>query len=315
MNLFDLCAAICSGIGKGIMWVIGRLGDMLRLTYRQWWVVLIVLALSVSLALYYARPTNRIYKVNAIAQLNGVTNEMVRAEFQTLAMAIPQFEHQNLSNMLGIDHELACTNYRFETFNVIDLLADSTIDLIDYKQKFTRMDTLIVHMPNMIALQFYTKRPNRLPEMQEAILNYLNALPHFQALYASHRTNIERNARFHHDQLEKLDSLTSVFYYSYNGYNQLQLDSEADGLVLGRREIDLFLDEVYQQMQEKEYTDARLALCSAPVVLQSGFTVDPRALNGPFCMTILGLLFGWLFGLIVAALVEYRKSIALWLKA
>jgi hypothetical protein len=32
-------------------------------------------------------------------------------------------------------------------------------------------------------------------------------------------------------------------------------------------------------------------------------------------MTILGLLFGWLFGLIVAALVEYRKSIALWLKA
>ena len=120
MNLLDLCAAMFGGIGKGVVWVISQLGKMLRLTFRQWWVVLITLALCVTAALYYARPSNRIYKVNAIAKLNGVTNEMVRAEFQKLAMANPQFESQSLSNLLGVDADMACTNFRFEAFDVID---------------------------------------------------------------------------------------------------------------------------------------------------------------------------------------------------
>ena len=315
MNLLDLCAAMFGGIGKGVVWVISQLGKMLRLTFRQWWVVLITLVLCVTAALYYARPSNRIYKVNAIAKLNGVTNEMVRAEYQKLAMANPQFESQSLSNLLGVDADMACTNFRFEAFDVIDLLDDRTIDAIDYKGKFTKMDTLVVHVPNMLALRFRTKSPNRVPEMQEAILNYLNSLPHFQALYACYQSNIEREARFHHDQLEKLDSLTSLFCYSYSGADQLQFDGKQKGLVLGRREIKLFLEEIYAEMDEKEYADANLAMCIAPVVLQSDFTIEPCAINGSLRMAMVGILGGWLLGVLIAALIEYRKYIATWLKS
>lgn len=315
MNLFELCAAMFNGIGKAIMWLVYRLGDMLRLTYRQWWIVLIWVAIGLAAALYYARPDNRIYKVDAVARLNGVTNEMVNQEFQLLAKAIPQFTNQNLSQLLGVDAELAATNYRFETFDVIDLLADSTIDVVDYKNKYTRMDTLIRHVPNMIALQFRTKCPARVPEMQQAILNYLNNQPYFQALYARHRANLEREVRFHHKQVEKLDSLTSVFYYSYNGKEQLQLDPWDDGVVLGRREIELFLEDIYMEMRVRDVADAQLAVCTAPVVLRSDFAVNPRAINGPLRMAVWGVLIGWILGLMVAAWVENRKSITRWLKA
>ena len=59
MNLFDLCHAIARGIGKGIKWLVWRLGDMLRLSFRQWWIVLIVVALCLAAALYYSREGKR----------------------------------------------------------------------------------------------------------------------------------------------------------------------------------------------------------------------------------------------------------------
>lgn len=314
MNLFDLCAAMCRGIGKGIMWVIYRLGDMIRLSFRQWWIVLLAVVLCVALALYYSRFENRIYKVNAVAMLHGVTNEMVRSECENLSKAVPLFQHQNLSQLLAVDEELARTNFQFEAFDVIDILGDSTIDVIDYNDSYSRLDTLYVRMGNMVALQFRTKTPDRVPEMQTALLNYLNTRPYFQLRYEKHKINIEREARFHHDQLEKLDSLTSVFYFSNNAEPQMQMKIWESGMVLGRREIELFLEDIYSAMRVKSHVDASVASCTAPVVLRSSFVINPRAVNGPLRMTALAIIVGWLLGLAIAAIVENRKRILSWLR-
>ena len=315
MNLFDFCAAIIRGIGKGIMWLIYRIGDMLRLTYHQWWVVLLVMVACMAAALYYARPSNRMYEVNAVAKLNGVTNEMVRAEFQALGKVRASFAQQNPAVMLGLPEDLAWANSHFEAFDVIDLLADSTIDMVDYHHTVDRLDTLCVHMPDMVALQFRTKQPNRLPEVEEAILAYLNSRPYFQSLYTAYRYGLEREARFHSDQVNKLDSLTSVFYFAQNTSAQVQMDAWNSGMVLGNRSVELFLKDVYSEMRESEYVHARLATCTAPVVLQSHFVLEPSAKNSPWKMGAIAIVVGWLLGLMVAALVEYRQCIAAWLKA
>ena len=315
MNLFDLCHAIARGIGKGIKWLVWRFGDMLRLSFRQWWVVLIVVALCLAAALYYSREENRSYKVDVVANLNGITNGMVRAEFERLDKSFYLTEQQNLASMLNIDGELAHGTYRFETFDVIDLLADTTIDMVDYDRSAPMMDTLYVHVPNMVAMRFRTKHPNRVPELENAILNYLNTRPYFQSLYETYYKGLEREARFHRDQIEKLDSLTSVFYFSQNNREQMQMKVWESGMVLGRREIDLFLEDVYLEMRESEYVNARLTVATAPVVLQSHFVVNPRAVNGPLRMSALAIVVGWLLGLMVAALVENRKRILAWLQS
>lgn len=315
MNLFDLCQAIGRGIGKGIKWLVNGLGKMIRLSFRQWWIVLIFVALCLAAALYYSREDNRKYEVDAIAMLNGVTNEMVRAEFDRLSKSIHLFDHQNLSTLLGIDAELAQLNDRFETFDVIDLLADTTIDMVDYERSVPRMDTLYVRVPNMVALRFRTETPNRVPEMEKAILTYLNSRPYFQTLFENYHADVERSARFHSDQIEKLDSLTTLFYYAQNANEQMQMKVWENGMILGRREVGLFLEDVYIEMKEKELATARLAVCTAPVVLQSHFVVNPNAVNGPLKMSALSILVGWLIGLIFAALVENRKQILAWLRA
>ena len=125
MNLFDLCQAIGRGIGKGIKWLVNGLGEMIRLSFRQWWIVLIFVALCLAAALYYSREDNRKYEVDVVANLNGITNSMVRAEFDRLNKSIHLFDHQNLSTLLGIDAELAQLNNHFETFDRAIVFAKS----------------------------------------------------------------------------------------------------------------------------------------------------------------------------------------------
>lgn len=315
MNLFDLCQAIARGIGKSVKWLVWCFGEMLKLSFRQWWVVLIVVALCVAAALYYSREGNRSYKVDVVANLNGITNSMVRAEFERLNKAFYLTEQQNLATMLNIDGELANDTYRFETFDVIDLLADTTIDMVDYNRSTPMMDTLYVHVPDMVAMRFRTKHPNRVPELENAILNYLNTRPYFQSLYETYYKGLEREARFHRDQIEKLDSLTSVFYFSQNNREQMQMKVWESGMVLGRREMALFLEDVYVEMRESEYVNARLTVATAPVVLQSHFVINPLAVNGPWKMSAIAIVVGWLLGLMVAGLVENRKRILAWLQS
>jgi hypothetical protein len=315
MNLFDVCRAIVNAIGKSIVWLITCIGDLLRLSYRQWWIVLIFIALCVAAALYYSRPSNRIYKATAIASLNGVSNEMVRNTFKALGEENLAFEHQNKATLLNLPTEMVYDLSYFDAFDIIDLLADSTVDMVDYHHQVPRTDTLCVHMPNMVALQFRTKHPNRLPEIESAILQYLNNQPYFQARFTTYRENLQREALFHRNQIEKLDSLTSIFYFSQNANPQMQLKAWDNGMILGRREIALFLEDIYAEMRVNEYVQSQLATCSAPVVLQSPFTLEARAVNGRLRMSAIAIAIGWILGLAIAAVVENRKRIAAWLQA
>ena len=87
-----------------------------------------------------------------------------------------------------------------------------------------------------------------------------------------------------------------------------------EGTILGRREIALFLEDVYTEMQVNENAQLQWAVCTAPVVLQSHFILDPCAVNRPLRMVAMAVLLGWLVGLLIAALVEYRKQICAWLR-
>lgn len=314
MNLFDLFAALGRSIGRCTKSIVTMLSRMIRLSFRQWWIILIITLLIVAYAVYTSSEKNHIYNVDAVAILNGVSKDIVSREFMALEKSSYKFTHQNLATMLNIAPELAVGNYRFVTFDVIDFMADDIIDGIDFDHKIPFTDSAAIHVPYMLALQFRTKRPNNVPQLQEAIMQYLNTREGILAPYAQFRANLEREAKFHHDQLEKLDSLTSVFYFSHNQEAQLSMQESKSGIVLGGREIKLFLEDIQDEIEVLNRIDNRLAYASAPVVLQTPFVINPKAINGPIKSIAIALVVGWLLGLCVAALVENRKDIFLWLK-
>jgi hypothetical protein len=244
--------------------------------------------------------------------INGATHDVVTQAYLQLEEANKSFAHQNLHALLGITPALAKQQSHFAVYNVFDYMADGTADVIDYASQLPLDDTTCVRMPDRLALQFYTKQPDSVPLMQDAILRYLNSQQMIQAPYAQFRANLEREAKFHHDQIDKLDSLTSVYYFSQSSSSQLAIEHQS--LVLGTPKVTLFLDDVLEEMSVLKDTDTRLSYADAPVVLLSPFVLSSTPINTPLKCSLLALLLGWVLSVLIALCVQYRGQLRLWLQ-
>lgn len=316
MNFFDLCRVCFNGIGRGITACIQFAGTLIRLTYRQWWVVLIVLVLVLTCVNIYTRKDNRIYKIDAVAILNGPTTELTQEKIKRLSFPVhPKINaQQNLVELLGLPWEEVKHISHLQTFRVIDCLHDSVADYIDYDRKSSPLDTVCVQMPNRLCIQYRTTTPQNAALIEKALLNYLNSDEAMQAAFQTKKLILGREVEFAKNQVEKLDSLTSAFYFEQGTGMQAQGARSKEGIVLGRREIKLFPGAIHGEFRRYQKLAYLQAFCTAPVVLEDHFAVHPAPVNGRIKWNVIGLVIGWLLGCLIAALVENRKAILSWLK-
>lgn len=312
-NFIDLCVSIGKAIGRGCKALVALIGKMLQLTYRYWWLVFTIMILAAVCSLYYTRPNNRIYKVNAIATINGPALQDVQERYQALGKTRldDRIEQQKLQTILSLSNEECRGLNKFKTFYVIDNLDDGTADEVDFHEKSSGDDTVHVRMYDRLALQFRTKSPNSVPQIEKQIIAYLNNDPSFQSAFAGMQAHLMRQKEFEMAQIEKLDTLTSRFYQVGE---MKQVEMNHYDIMLGRREVVLFLDDIEDFFDTKSRHDSRYTLCTAPVVLSSPFVVDVRPVNGPVKYLFFALLLGWLVGCCLAALIEKRKDITAFLR-
>ena len=316
MNLFDFCRACFRAIGRGIKACWNALTAMIRLTYRQWWIVLVVIVAALAVANFYARKTNRIYKVEAIVWLNGPTVEQTEQAFANLTHALPSdlSTTKSLPAQLGLTCDQLRGVHGLQTFHVIDCMHDSIADFVDYKHKVSRTDTVNVHMPNRLCIAFRTTNPVAADTIGDAIINYLNSLPQMQAAFERKRALLEHEVQFAEAHLARLDSLTTAFYFEQGVGQQFQANRWESGFVAGKREIKFFNGVIYSEFANLDKLNTLLTFCTAPVVVEENFKINPNAVNGRIKMNIIGLIAGWLLGCLIAALVEQRKNLISWLK-
>lgn len=316
MNLFDFCLLGIRALGRCLKALWNLFAAALRITYRKWWIVLIVVLVALAAANYYARTSNRMYKVDALVWLNGPSVEQAEQVFGNLEKALPQGVSgtQNIAALLNISSEEASHLDRFKSFHVIDCLADSVADYVDFKGKASRTDTVNIHMPNRLCLSFRTTDPQNAANIGNAIVGYMNNIPQMQRAFEAKRQVLDRELQFVKSHIEKLDSLTTSFYFEQGFGPQAQAKFWETGMVIGRREIKLFTDDIYAEFHHYMNLNHELAFCTAPVVLEDTFTINPIAVNGRIKMNCLGLLLGWILGCLIAALIEQRKAISSWLR-
>lgn len=248
--------------------------------------------------------------------LNGATPEMVANRFNDLnklfpAALLPTQSKPDALEWEGNPNE--CYNFmKFQSFDVIDCLNDSVPDYVDYKGKHDKTDTVSVCMQNRLQLQFLTKDLHNVEKAENAILRYLNSDPQIVAAYESYKANLEWEAAFCERQVNLLDSFTVQFYF-YQGA-EAHIKPERFQMFIGDRDITLLHPEIIELLKYKKYIDRELALCTAPVVVESGFMVAPRALNRRSNMIALGFVAGYLLALLFGLLIEQRKAILAWLR-
>lgn len=312
MTFIDLCVECGRGIANGCK-AFGRLlARMVRLSVRYWWVVTVCVVLGLAAALYYTRSENLTYKLNAVALLNGPSIQQFEQAYAPLRSG----------RLLPADAAITPivtekTAKAFNTYRVIDCLDDGNADYIDFKRKSKPYDTLNVQMSDRLCLQFRLKARDldRLPEIEKGVLDYLNSNEPMQQSYVSYLANLREAVRFNHAQAQKLDSLTSAYYF-YNVSSAQPMNYSGNGVnFYGDRKIRLFLDQIYAQQKHMQQGDYRIQLATAPVVLENHFTAAPKPVNGRMKYMLLFLILGWALGCLIAELIDKRKALSEWLKA
>ena len=312
MNFFDLCVACWRAMGRGCA-ACGRvLARMVRLTYRYWWLVLTLVGLAIGAALYYTRPENLKYRIYAVALLNGPSIQQFQQVYASLESGrlLP-------GDAAIVDYMREKKVSAFESFRVIDCLRDETPDYIDFKRRSAGTDTIKAQMHDRLCLQFRMKTDNMncVEGVEAALLEYLNSNEVLQQAYATYLVNLREEVAFNHRQAQKLDSLTSCYYYQSapiarpdlrtgNGYISFTADNK----------ISLFLNEIYKQHAHLQRVDQRLQLATAPVTLENHFAAYPIPVNGRRKNVVLFFIFGWCFACLLAEAIDKRKQISAWLK-
>lgn len=316
MTFFDLCKACVKVLIDVVKYAWQLICHMLRLTWRMWYVVITLTLLGIAGGLYYSRPENKMYEVTGIAYLNGPTLNGAKTRFEALNNGTPHFlnPNQTLWAMLGIDIDALRLSH-FETFYLQDGLHNGVVDYVDWGHSASLKDTLNVRVPDMLALRFRIRKYLDIPFAEKAIMDYMNADPAFQEAYQLDLANRMREHQFDLAQVEKLDSLTTAFYFEQgDSYDTPQLVTKKRGqVVVGERKINLPIDQITKFFHGKQLRDTRLAYCTAPVVLQNHFVMSPRPINRISHSMIIGCIIGWLIGCLIAALVERRKELIAWL--
>ena len=104
-------------------------------------------------------------------------------------------------------------------------------DYIDFDEKSSPIDTTRVQMQDRICLQFNIKSIHMelLPEIETAVLNFLNTNPALQKSYDTYLPNLRNEVAFNHTQAVKLDSLTSQYYF-HNNFEGKKMSGVSEGV-------------------------------------------------------------------------------------
>ncbi len=311
MNFFDLCVAIGRAIGRAFAACWRVFERMVRLTYRYWYIVVTIVILAIAAAVYSSRNENLTYKVNAVAMLNGPSVQQFEQAYAPLLSTRMLPEEAAITPFVK-DHIAT----HFATFRVIDCLDDGTPDYIDFKRKSQPTDTVKVQMNDRLCLQFRVKVKNmhQVPAIEQALLEWFNSNEAMQQSFAVYSKNLAEEVAFNHNQAQKLDSLTSEYYFNAPSAARPMNYSSNGVNFYGDRDIELFLEDIYEQHDYLQKKDYRMQLATAPVTFENHFSTDPNPVNNRLKMIVVFFLLGWIFGCILAELIDKRKAIIEWLK-
>ena len=315
-SLFDLILAGCRGIKNACVGLWHFCGKCVRLSLRKWYITVPMVIAGIALGIWASNWQNRFWRVEATAIINGATPELVANRYDNLNKLLPPalFPSQSKPDELrweGNPNE--CYNFmKFESYPVIDCLRDSVPDYVDMKGSYDPTDTVSMIMQNRLFLRFVTRDLNHVAKAEQAVLDYLNSDPQLIAAYETHKANLQWEATFCDRQVNLLDSFTTQFYFFQGA--EAHIRPERFQMFVGDRDITLLHPEILKLLEHKKYVDRELALCTAPVVLESGFMVAPRAINRRSNSIAIGFAVFYLLSLLISVLVEQRQAIRAWAK-
>lgn len=306
-NFFDLVMAFCQWLrncGRGI---INCMAATVRLTIRQWWAVLIGMAMFVGVGLWHSSAPKRTFHGDAVLMFAPEARQNVIAQLDYIGSLC---HNPQLADKLQIDSKYANTIHRIKHFNVIDFKNDSVPDIIEYKKIGSFLaDTVNVVMPDRVSVRIYLKHETDFATICNALTRYLSEQPDIARIDSTRKAQLHAMLDFYDEELARVDSLSNYEYFVRNQQLDLQFKQT---LVMSERDQELYYTDREFLLKQRNKVDA--VLQANPDVVN--FTAPMSALTFPRPWEMgLWLIFGYFFGLILAVIAKNRKQIVAYIKA
>lgn len=306
VDLLQLISIVFQWMKRIVFEIVKWCGSILQLTYKYKWIVIITLILFVACGQYFARPSARVYKAEAMAMIQGSDAQTLREICKQLENAMSTNKQLSLAAKISIPDSVSNNIVSVKTYNVIDYLKNGTADQIDFKNTHSPEDTLNLIMNDRVYIQVKVRKTSQVPVIQAAIMNFFNQNPVLKEKHEVNKRNLLERIKICDIELQRIDSLAKVFYFKENND---QMKFENNKLFVGENKKQLFYDEMLNINQMKGVAQSRLADYVRPVNFPSDFVVNPIPENGRIKYGILSLFYGLLISVILVLVIDNAKKV------
>ena len=314
INLLELLALFTNWLKKIAINVLVFFGNVLKLLFRHKITVIVIVVICIAVGEYFARPSEKVYKAEAEAELFGVEASEVKE-------LLKPFESPSVGGAVGpygtlrhLPDSVASNVQQIQAYYYIDYLRfDNIPDYIDYSDRLYVKDTANIRMKDITQLRVVTKKPSQVPQVQAALLNFLNTNKSVVAKYNVETDMFKEKIRISQKELNRIDSMAKLVYFK--NINQ-QVGFENNKLIVGEERKQMFYGELLDL--QSIISKSRLALNAhpQPVTLTTGnFVVDPKPLNGYFRYGVIGMIVGFVFSILIAFVIENFTKFLKFLKS
>jgi len=306
INLLQLITLFFNWLKKVLIGLINAISYIIRLSYRNMIIVIIVITISIIIGQYLARPSARTYNAEGMVMLYGTESQTVKEVCKQLENSLASNKQISLATKLSLPDSVAKNIVQVQSFYVIDYLKDKTPDKIDFDNNHSSTDTLNLRMKDRLYFRLKIRKISQMAKIENAIVNYLNNNLVLKTEFVNHKNEFVQQIKICDLELQRIDSLAKVSYFKNN--NQ-QMSFENNKLIVGEQKKQLFYDDLLRLQSIKTYAQIRLSEFIHPVEIPSGFVINPTPLNGRVKYGVLSLFFGFVIGIVIAGLKENIKNI------
>jgi len=306
INLLELIGLFFDWL-KGIaLKVLSIFAYLLRLSYKYIVLVIIVVLLSLSVGLYLSRPSAKVYSAETTAMIYGTDVQTVMEVTKQLNTIVLDNGKSSLSGKLDLPDSILKSIVGVKSYYILCYRKDGIAVKVDYDNVNPQKDTMIVKMGDRLCLQVLTLKVNQLPQIQNAILKYLNNNSVMRSQFETKRVALAQEIDICKREDLRIDSLAKVTYFKDT---QKQLQFENNSLIVGDQKKQLFYSELLALQNTKANAENALINHTNPVVLPAGFTASPKPENPMSKYAVFGIVVGYLLSLLLIILIDNLKKI------
>lgn len=311
IDLLDLLQSIAKSIGNFFVNIYNAIWWLIAFAIKKYIPLVVFLLIGTVLGIYSVIGSDKGYKSYATIRTNAVRSYEMVDYFNNISKYLKQKKNISfpiLHEKFGLDSLVLDKIQSFHAHFYVDYWGDGTLDEIDFNNKHSIKDTINIRDSLHLCLEVVLKDPNVFPEISPAINNFINQEKFLVAANNRRLNKIGSNLQLINTELEYLDSLQQVSYFSSgNDMAQLQMNSTR-GFILGEKRQQLYHNDKNQLQSQKANLENEIFLYSDIITVINDFPIVTEVQESDYYIIIKNSIFSFLFGYILLLLIYVFKK-------